>query len=162
MGVVLAWIGILAFCMLSCFLINRCYKLSNGRVNLPEDLVCTFTIIFVLGAVIVGSLSLGFGISSVNRVNNFEAFYNNNAAIYEEAVEALEKGVPQDTSDSLIEGPNFKQIEAYKQTVIDKRDAIIDHNKSLKSHRYWEDSFWFGIFWKDVPESIDYIGVEKE
>jgi len=113
-----------------------------------------------LGICVIFALCVGLPVmmSSIGNINNMVSYYDANAEAYEEAVSALYAGVP--TEDiGLLDAANLEQIKAYKQVIIDQRQAVISYNNNYVSTEYWQDNFWAGWLIRDLPERLQLIKV---
>ena len=103
------------------------------------------------------------GLTTTSSARHMEAFFESNAEIYEEAVERLRLGVPAHYADAstnaqggylFFESANLNQVQYYSALVRQNRDAVLAYNFKLKSHRFWQDSFLWGLMWSNVSDDI--------
>lgn len=161
MGIILLWVGIPVFGTLLALFISRMYARNlENYVNTKEDVKNTFLTLEISMSVFSFVALLCLIFSSISSALYLDNFYDTNAAVYEQAVEAIHTGVPPDVSKNLVEGPNLMQVDKYGQVVIDMRDAVVDYNGSLKSHLYWQDHFVTNWVYKNVSDSTTFINVE--
>ena len=111
------------------------------------------------------AVSIAMPLTTTSTVMDMEAFYYENAAIYEDAVVQLKAGVPIHTDELgqgalFLESANLKQIESFAKAVNMERFALVDYNKSLRSTRHWQNSFMFGLLWANVSPDLKQIRVE--
>lgn len=124
-------------------------------VGVPSLVMLVVTIVPLL------AISLSIALTSAGSVNDKIAFYDNNAEIYTEAVKAVKEGVQRSDNGILfIEGANLKQISHYSETVNRLRAEVVEYNRGVQRHRFWQDSFWFGSIWKDLPDRLQPLEVD--
>lgn len=118
-----------------------------------------------ISVMVIGILWAGFGFTTVGSVNKMSTFYNVNTDYFIDARERLYQGVPKSLPDGdslsyvFFDSANYHQILPYARNVVDTRDHFVKYNNDLTSHRYWQDSFFMGIFWKNLPDHMKYITV---
>ena len=127
-----------------------------------QDGLAATTILAILGGVALLAFLIIMTPLTVSSARRMEATYNQNIHLYAWAVQEIEEGVlthsPVEEDRSLFfESANLKQIESFSKIVNDTRVDISNYNSQLRSHRYWQDSKWFGWFWINVSDQIDYI-----
>ncbi len=116
----------------------------------------------LIALIVVG---LVISIKTTNTAIVEEAFYYENAAIYQDAVSQLKSGVPIHTDELgqgalFLESANLKQIESYAKAVNVERWELVNYNESLRRTRHWQNSFMFGLLWANVSDDIKPILVE--
>ncbi len=96
--------------------------------------------------------------SNIGTVNDLEAFYESNAAVYSEAVDDIAAGVqPKLTDGVLFDAASLEQVDGYANAVVDRRDAVTRFNARLKTHRYWQDHGLVGFLIRNVGEEVTFL-----
>jgi len=114
--------------------------------------------------ILITTIWAGFGLNTTSAVNRMSTFYNVNTDYFIDARERLYQGVPKSLptegpSYVFFDSANYHQILPYAKNVVDTRDHFVTYNNHLTSHRYWQDSFFIGIFWRNLPDHLKYVSV---
>lgn len=106
---------------------------------------CVFPPLVVMGISIF--ISLGITVialgASVGKAKNLEAFYYENAAIFQESTEEMKEGV-RDSQGRWFDAARLNHITVYSGHVRDYRDNVIFYNQDLRGRRYWENNMFLG------------------
>ena len=128
---------------------------AGRRDCFAENMRACNTACAAIFCVAVLVLALAMGITTMQKTAGLEAYFHDNAPVYHEASEAMLGGVQvSETGRYIIDAANLAQIDSYRRTVTVERDAALDFNRRLRTHRAWEDSFLFGLFWVDVEPGL--------
>lgn len=114
-------------------------------------IILTFAIAISLSVIVFGSIM---------DVNRYVAFYDANAEVYEQAVDAIREGVLVGEDGYILDTAHFEQIQAYKQVVVDLRDEVVAYNKGIVSHTYWQNSGFIGLLVRNMPNHLVLIDTE--
>lgn len=156
MGMILVLIAIMSLSMAIVVVVNTLMVMNpqNKVSSLLEDAgwggISMSGFLTVVGIVIAVAIVL----TSTSSVNSKVAFYDTNASVYREAVALAKEGVERSQESTFVEGANFEQVKAFIDTVNDMRGDVQSFNRGIVSHRYWQDSFMFGMFWRNLPDRI--------
>lgn len=151
MGVILICIGVI---LLVGSLLTLTVKIDEGEWN-KAPMIATSIFGGVISVIIVFSIWLSLYYDTGHRIKDYENFINYNLPELNSTVSSLEQGLNATHGDGyILDASNFQQIEAYKEAVKDRRDAIMEYNESIVNHRYWQDNFLIGLFYQNLPDDI--------
>ena len=139
-------------------------KKSQSRADQWEYIIGALIITVILTIIVAGVLWVGIGLNTTSAVNRMSTFYNVNTDYFIDARERLYQGVPKSLPNEgpayvFFDSANYHQILPYAKNVVDTRDHLVTYNNHLTSHRYLQDSFFIGMFWKNLPDHMKYITV---
>jgi len=161
MGLILLPIGIIVVVVLLTFIVSRAYAVNpQNKVNTKGDVLWLLGITSVISVAFLAITIPAIVFGKIAAVNQIVAFYEQNIEQYDLAISKLYDGIPSSIGDgTLFDSSNLMQVQEYKQAVIDRRDKVVDFNNKVKSHLYWQDSFFVGGLWRNLPENIELISV---
>lgn len=138
----------------------RKHDREGGDQGFGEMAIGIFFIIIPI--IVVLSISLNTYVSSNNEIYKMKVFQNHNLPEMQRAIEEIREGIPMDDlevmQDWILDASNLQQIQDYRALVEDRRDAIIAHNTQVERYTRWQDNWFNGLFWSNLPEDITYIG----
>lgn len=154
MGIIISFVSLTFLATLIAYVSNK-----TSTTMTPEKAREATGVVFAgfttASIVLTGIIALILVPTSISQANNLKAFYYANAAEYQLAAERLYEGVPEDmTTEQWFDSANLQQIQQYGQGVLDLRDAVAQYNILVVTHRYWQNSFMAGLFYKDLPEDV--------
>ena len=132
-----------------------CSDKRRKTEKVGAGLAAMLTTLLLVG-VAFGLVSFCIGVITIDDAVRQTVFYDVNAAHYEQTVAELEQGLAS-TDSGMFDAKNLMQIQGYKETIAERRDAVVAFNFNLAKHLYWQDNFWIGCIYKNVPSHVRII-----
>ncbi len=99
-------------------------------------------------------------IVSIEDAIELEVFYDTNASVYEATSAALYEGIEGSGEGELLDAPNLMQVQGYADVLKAQRDTVVEYNKDLKIHRFWQDNWASGFMYRNVPDRLEYLSLD--
>jgi len=112
--------------------------------------ICGFLIFLV---------TLGCMFNSIDGRNDLDVTYTENLAEYKQAVDMTYEGIQGIDTTAPLSFENATQIQAYERAVSDYRSAAVEFNEKFKRHSYWQNNWFIGVLYVDLPSDLDYVSI---
>jgi len=162
MGIIIIAILVTLLVMGITFTVSDQYGRGTKWGRIKEkvlDAVFAGVVSTVICVIIIGLVSLGTVLSSVDSRNKLDVTYTENLTEYKQAVDMTYNGIQGIDPAAPLSFENATQIQAYERAVADYRNAVVDFNEKLKTHTYWQDNWFIGVIWVDVSGDLGYVSI---
>ena len=114
----------------------------------------------VLGIMLVFVLLVS-NLASAHACRNLEAFYYDNAEVYQEAVRGTEDALYIELSEinsaKLLSAENWKQSTNLSDRIKEISDKYAAFNMELRLKRYWSQNPWTNWFIRQPTKDVKYL-----